>query len=126
MTMRYSLTKHNLNNLIVKLKELDFNKMWKIEIKEGKHTRSVDQNKYLWHIYKILGEYLGYPSEEIHELLTYRYLRETKEVGGEQIIVITRTSTLNTKEFAEYVDQVKFFANEYGCKLPTMEEFNGN
>lgn len=122
MTMRFSLTKHNLNSLIQKLKQLDFTKMWKIEIKEGKHNRSVDQNKYLWHIYRILGDHLGYDPEELHELLTYRYLREEKEIRNEKVIVIARTSTLNTKEFNEYVEQVKFFANQYGCKLPDYEE----
>ena len=122
MTMRFSLTKHNLNSLIQKLKQLDFTKMWKIEIKEGKHNRSVDQNKYLWHIYRILGDHLGYDPEELHELLTYRYLREEKEIRSEKVIVIARTSTLNTKEFNEYVEQVKFFANQYGCKLPDYEE----
>lgn len=120
--MRFSLTKHNLNSLIQKLKQLDFTKMWKIEIKEGKHNRSVDQNKYLWHIYRILGDHLGYDPEELHELLTYRYLREEKEIRNEKVIVIARTSTLNTKEFNEYVEQVKFFANQYGCKLPDYEE----
>jgi predicted metallopeptidase len=120
--MRFSLTKHNLGSLIQKLKELDFTKMWKVEIKEGKHSRSVDQNKYLWHIYRILGDYLGYEPEEIHELLTYRYLREEKEIKNETVIVITRTSTLNTEEFNEYIRQVKFFAYEYGCKLPDMKD----
>lgn len=120
--MRYNLTKHNLNSLIHKLKELDFSKMWKIEIKEGKHNRSVDQNKYLWHLYRILGEHLGYDPEEMHELLTYRYLREEKDIKDEKVIVITRTSTLNTEEFNEYVRQVKFFAYEYGCKLPEMND----
>lgn len=120
--MRYSLTKHNLNSLIQKLKELDYSKMWKVEIKEGKYNRSVDQNKYLWHIYRILGDYLGYEPEEIHELLTYRYLREEKEIKNEKVIVITRTSTLNTKEFNDYIEQVKFFAYEYGCKLPDIKD----
>ena len=120
--MRFSLTKHNLTNLIQKLKELDYSKMWKIEIKEGKHNRSVDQNKYLWHIYRILGDHLGYDPEELHELLTYRYLREEKKIAEETIIVIARTSTLNTKEFNEYIEQVKFFAYEYGCKLPDIKD----
>ena len=120
--MRFSLTKHNLGSLIQKLKELDFTKMWKVEIKEGKHSRSADQNKYLWHLYRILGDYLGYEPEEIHELLTYRYLREEKEIKNETVIVITRTSTLNTEEFNEYIRQVKFFAYEYGCKLPDMKD----
>ena len=120
--MRFSLTKHNLTNLIQKLKELDYSKMWKIEIKEGKHNRSIDQNKYLWHIYRILGDHLGYDPEELHELLTYRYLREEKKIAEETIIVIARTSTLNTKEFNEYIEQVKFFAYEYGCKLPDIKD----
>lgn len=124
--MRFSLTKHNLNSFIDKLRKLDFSKMWKVEVKEGKLTRSVDQNKYLWHIYRILGDYLGYDPEEMHELLTYRYLREEKEVKAEKIIVIARTSTLNTEEFNNYIKQVKFFANTYGCKLPSMEEYSGN
>jgi hypothetical protein len=121
--MRFSLTKHNLGSLIQKLKELDFTKMWKIEIKEGKYNRSVDQNKYLWHIYRILGNHLGYENpEELHELLSYRFLREEKEIQGEKVIVITKTSTLNTEEFNEYIRQVKFFAYEYGCKLPDMKD----
>ena len=120
--MRFSLTKHNLSSLIQKLKELDYSKMWKIEIKEGKHNRSIDQNKYLWHIYRILGNHLGYDPEELHELLTYRYLREEKKIAEETIIVIARTSTLNTKEFNEYIEQVKFFAYQYGCKLPDIKD----
>jgi len=124
--MRYSLTKYNLNSLIEKLHNLDYSKMWRIEIKEGKHTRSVAQNKYLWHIYKILGNYLGYDPEETHELMTYRYLRSEKEVMGEKIITIQRTSTLNTKEFNEYIDHVKAFAKKYGCVLPSIEEYDGN
>jgi len=120
--MRFSLTKHNLSSFIQKLKELDYSKMWRVEVKEGKHSRSVDQNKYLWHIYRILGDHLGYDPEELHELLTYRYLREEKKIAEETIIVIQRTSTLNTKEFNDYIEQVKFFAYQYGCKLPNYEE----
>lgn len=121
--MRFRLTQNNLGSLIQKLRDLDYSKMWKIEIKEGKYNRSVDQNKYLWAIYRILGEHLGYENpEELHELLSYRFLREEKEVRGEKIIVIARTSTLNTEEFNDYIKQVKFFAAEYGCRLPNPED----
>ena len=121
--MRFRLTQNNLGSLIQKLRDLDYSKMWKIEIKEGTYNRSVDQNKYLWAIYRILGEHLGYENpEELHELLSYRYLRSEKEVRGEKIIVITRTSTLNTEEFNDYIKQVKFFAAEYGCRLPNPED----
>lgn len=121
--MRFRLTQNNLGSLIQKLRDLDYSKMWKIEIKEGKHNRSVDQNKYLWAIYRILGDHLGYENpEELHELLSYRFLREEKEVRGEKIIVIARTSTLNTEEFNDYIKQVKFFASEYGCRLPNPED----
>lgn len=121
--MRFILTKNNIGSLVQKLRDLDYSKMWKIEIKEGKYNRSVDQNKYLWVIYRILGEHLGYENpEELHELLSYRFLREEKEINGEKIIVITRTSTLNTEEFNDYIKQVKFFAAEYGCKLPNPED----
>ena len=56
--IKFNLTKTNLPFLINKLKELNFNKIWKVTISESKPLRSLSQNDRYWIILKELGEYL--------------------------------------------------------------------
>lgn len=111
------MTKQNLNNLITKLKELDFSKVYSVKITERKPIRSLSQNDRYWAMLEVLGDYLGYTSEELHELLKFKYLTHQKEIAGQPIQVTRSTADLTTEEFVEYNNNVERFANQYGCQF---------
>lgn len=81
----------------------------KIEIvlRERRAARSDQANRY-YHgvVVSMIGEYLGYDKVECHEVL--------KEKFG-----IKSTTTLNAKEFQEYITKVvRFAASEFGLNIP--------
>jgi hypothetical protein len=115
--IKFNLTKTNLPFLINKLKELNFNKIWKVTISESKPLRSLSQNDRYWIILKELGEYLGYSDIELHELLKWKYLSSQKEIAGQLVTVIKSTSSLTTEEFMEYNNNIERFASNYGFKF---------
>lgn len=115
--IKFNLTKTNLPFLINKLKELNFNKIWKVTISESKPLRSLSQNDRYWIILKELGEYLGYSDIELHELLKWKYLSSQKEIAGQLVTVIKSTSSLTTEEFMEYNNKIERFASDYGFKF---------
>jgi len=108
------LTKSNIDNFINKIKNLDFTKLWRVEVNEYKHNRSIEQNKRLWKLYTALGDYFGYTPEEMHELLKFKFLSEEKEIKNEKVTHIKSTATLNTEEMAEYQKQIQWWASQYG------------
>jgi len=115
--IKFNLTKTNLPFLINKLKELNFNKIWKVTISESKPLRSLSQNDRYWIILKELGKYLGYSDVELHELLKWKYLSSQKEIAGQLVTVIKSTSSLTTEEFMEYNNNIERFASDYGFKF---------
>lgn len=115
--IKFNLTKTNLPFLINKLKELNFNKIWKVTISESKPLRSLSQNDRYWIILKELGEYLGYSDIELHELLKWKYLSSQKKIAGQLVTVIKSTSSLTTEEFMEYNNNIERFASDYGFKF---------
>jgi hypothetical protein len=115
--IKYNLTRANLPNLITKLKELDFNKVWKVQVTERKAIRNLSQNDMYWAILEGLSDHLGYTKEELHDLMKYKFLKYAKEVAGQPVIVVPSTSDLDTAQFAEFIENVLRFANEYGCSF---------
>ena len=59
-------------------------------------------------------------SDELHDLLKFKYLTYTKEIAGQQVTLTRSTTDLTTEEFIEYNNQVERFANQYGCKFNDM------
>ena len=115
--IKYNLTRANLPNLITKLKELDFNKIWKVQVTERKHIRNLSQNDKYWAILEGLSYHLGYTKEELHELMKYKFLKYAKEIAGNPVVVVPSTADLDTGEFAEFIENVLMFAQQYGCSF---------
>ena len=116
--MNFTLGKNNLDGLIIKLKELDKEKLWTIKITPYKSTRSLSQNEYYWRLVTELANYFGLKSKnEMHEVLLYKLLSKEKQIKNLKVTIIGSTTKLNVKEFNEYLDKVKDFAMGYGFKL---------
>jgi uncharacterized protein (DUF2344 family) len=99
--------------LITKIRDLDDNQLWKVVISKHKSMRSLDQNEYYWELITQLANDIGHTKDEMHQLMTFKFLTSKKIVNGEKIFTIKSTSKLNSKEFTEYIDNIKSWAKEY-------------
>jgi transcription-repair coupling factor (superfamily II helicase) len=107
-------TPKNLDNLNRIIANLDPTQKWKIKIELYKFTRSTEQNSRLWKLYTELGQHIGHSPDEVHQLMGYKFLRELITVNGDSVEVIKSTTKLNTKQMAEYQDNIERFATEIG------------
>jgi len=87
----FHLSPQNLPVLIEKLKDFISQGKYPIVIVK-ENTRSEEQHRRLFgHLYKTLANHTGYSTEEIHELMKYKFLREMKEIDGQKIDVVKST-----------------------------------
>ena len=114
MMLRWNLTKENLENLIHKLKELDFSKRWRVTVTDAKLNRSLEQNERLWELYTSLSQHLGIEKDRIHELMGYKFLRYQTEIAGMPVELIKSTTKLTTSEMTEYQHQIEIFGQTMG------------
>lgn len=88
-----------------------------IEITVGvqKKRRSNPQNAYYWAVpVKLLGDYLGYEDDEIHEALKWQFLK----IEGDPPSVRS-TKKLSTTEFNEYIEKIiRWAALEFQVVIP--------
>lgn len=89
------------------------------EIVVFKRDRSSEQNRYLWAVYGYIADYSGYDPEYIHEVMKHKFLLDSSN----KVPVPRSTSSLNTKEFAEYVDSIRNFMAPFGCYIPGADEW---
>jgi hypothetical protein len=110
----FHVTNQNREFLFKKIENLDPTKQWICNITEKKSKRSSDQNSRYWKLLTDFGRYLGYESEEMHEICRYKYLREYVVVGDERMEKLKSTTKLNTQEFTEYMDAIDRWAVSLG------------
>ena len=97
----------------------------KIEIKEIKPTRTINQNSYL-HVCITLyaissGEYLE--DAKYHLKINCPFMHEYQ--NGK--IKTVQTRSLDTKQLTEFIEWIRNYASiNLGCYIPTSEEFIQN
>jgi len=90
-------------------------------VRRKKKHRSNDQNRLWWVYQKMLGDYLGYDKDEMHEICKYKFLKTeiADESTGEVFEYIKSTSKLSTVEFAELIERLyKWSSETFGVVLP--------
>ena len=130
------------------LENLDLSHPWSFDLKPYKKNRSLEQNA-LYHKWKsIIAEELGYTTEELHGIIKDKWvvviLERDDEDFRDQIILARElylagkkdeairlaelmkkrvsTTWLNTKQFAEMMNNLELFASEHGIELPQPPE----
>ena len=95
-----------------------------VVIRQPTSPRTLQQNKYLFGVcYKMIADETGHTPEEIHEVMKSMFLKDYADFNGQKVVIIKSTTSLNTKQFGEYVDKVKrFAAQELGIVIPDAEE----
>jgi len=123
---------YNLKNIYqLKAAEVRFKNLCEqgkqIELKEIKQKRTLDQNA-LFHAWiKVFAECIGELSIEDCKRDVKRTLLGVKQVTnyftGEIMFEDYKTSAMDTKQMAEFMDKFKIWANaEYGCYLPYFND----
>jgi len=109
------------------LKELENDYI--VSVKKQRNTRSNMQNSYYWKcIVQGLAEELGYFPNEMHDALRARFLSEYEmiSINDNQIAInkIGSTTSLNTKSFEEYTEQIRVWAlTDLGIRLMLPNEY---
>ena len=100
-------------------------KEWRVEIKENTKKRSNNANNLYWKWLSIIGDDLGYKPQELHESLKYKFLGTEKRttIFGQEYEVVKSTTSLNTKEFSDYMERVQALALMYDLKLPQPDYY---
>lgn len=108
-------------NALEYLKWINISKPVEVTIKEYIKNRSNSQNN-LYHLWKKpLAEHFGYTEEELHEVLKVRFLGiEEKTVAGQKLVQPISTTSLTTKQMAEYLTKIEILAkaNDIVLKMP--------
>ena len=116
-------TKGVFKRLIEHIKGLDFNKKWKIEIKEYKLTRTLAQNNLLHKWVRIFADECGYSEPTMKEILKKGYLTPIRyEIEGVIHERLPSTAELKVKEFTKFLRDIEILANEYSLILPRPED----
>lgn len=98
---------------------------YRIELKIDRDQRSGRQNKYYWGVVvKLLSDHTGFSRDEMHECLRGMFLKYQKALPNNQIVTVTQSTTdLDTKEFEDYLDEVRRFAiQELDVEIPMPGE----
>lgn len=108
-----------LRNCLGHLSVLPTNKIWDVKIEEHKASRSTQQNRLYWEWMTILGDETGLSKEDMHATFSIRLLGpEVFFVDGKQYVRARSTTSLTTKEFSEYLDQISATAMAMEIRLP--------
>lgn len=78
-----------------------------LTVKKQRKQRSNPQNRYMWGcVYKLVSDYTGYTTEEIHDLFKRKFLAYEKKGRW----FAKSTSSLTTIEFETYLEEIKRFS----------------
>jgi hypothetical protein len=121
--------KYDTSDTIDKNKaKIKFNKLVeegkKIELKELKPPRSLNQNKYLHVCISLFAINFGWTLSEAKTHLKRACNFMVYEKNGEKFLKLTRT--MDSKELTEFIDWLRTYSAQNGCYIPTAEEYHLN
>lgn len=123
-----------LANVLAFLQRLPESKSWRIEIREARRERSLDQNSALWGVaYPPLCAATGYDPDELHDAFCRKFFGSVDVfVMGEKVSRPRRTTTTNEAgerevidraTFARFYDMVQRVGAEIGVDVPSPDPF---
>jgi len=87
-------------------------KGYKILIESITQARSGNQNRYMWYVFKLISDETGQNKDDVHNFYVQKFIGKYKEVFGE-VISTGNTSKLDTKQFEEFMKNVREHAQEF-------------
>jgi hypothetical protein len=98
--------------IVEEIRALDLEKKWVIEVKPWKRNRSLAQNS-LYHLWlNVIYKHTGELEDDLHKDLAYKFLdSKVEERDGKTVVWVRSTTTLNVKEFTEYLNKIEQWAH---------------
>lgn len=117
---------HNKGVLDVVSSDMNLIDGQELLLTEIKETRTLQQNRYLWKVFQIIGDELGYDKDDMKELLL-RELKHTRvtinKKTGEEITSVAYTHNLNKVEFSDLTERIIRWSAEHGINILSPQEF---
>lgn len=92
----------------------------KIELRKIAPKRTVLQNSYLHALFCLWGMHFGYTTDESKQVVKdrfgYTYIKN-------EVKFYVKTSEMDTKELATFIDQFRNWSSSEGCYLPDADEY---
>lgn len=93
---------------------------WKYEIKKATKKRTLPQNAYYRKLIEIIAKDVWDDKDYIHESLRMKFLIDKSR----KLPYVKSTTSLNTQEMTEYIENIKNFVAAFWLILPSAEDFN--
>ena len=96
----------------------------KVEIKEIKRKRSLNQNALWWKWIGIIAKEIGYESEHLANEIKLRTFDPVQAFYNGKIYLIPKSSSkLSTKDFGKLMDATELMARHLNITLPYPEHY---
>lgn len=111
-------SEEDLKKLLIRARKvLSSNQSYRVLFLEADKPRSMAQSKYYWMIInkfcKDTHATAGHDPKEFHEEMKKKFAFQIAEINGSVYETEGSTSTMNTKEFSEFVENVRKFLLEF-------------
>lgn len=99
-------------------------KRYDINIARHRERRTIDQNRLLFLWINCISNETGQDKDDLHIYFKHKFLPPNYiRVLGLQIYITPTTTTLDTKQFTDYLNSIQVFAAaELGITLPNPED----
>jgi hypothetical protein len=113
----------NRNKAVDYLNSL-FDKGKRVKVDVAKEKRSLDQNRLYWLWVACIEQETGNDKNNLHEFFTLEFLPLIQQMVFKKLIYKrTSTTTLDTKQFTEYLNKIQIYCStELGLTLPNPED----
>lgn len=117
-------TINELDEVVKYIKESGFDKPHLIEFKPFKKARSSSQNSLMWLWLRCIKDETGNDVDTLYEYFCEKYLPwSEKEIFGNGVRIVGGTSQLNTKEFDEFLENIRIeMLHEMNISLPNPDD----
>jgi hypothetical protein len=110
---------NNLENALSTIANGEYLLLIKKEVKK----RTLDQNALMWLWFTCIERETGTDKNDVHDYYCMLFLRRTAPINGEDRVIISGTSKLNTEQFTYFLDKIQAdAASEFGIRLPNPED----
>jgi hypothetical protein len=118
---------HSRKYIVEKILEMSEDNLWEVSItKNGsKKSRSADQLSYTWGcVLDVLKKETGICKEDLWELLKMKFNPKVHFLPtGEPVLLGQSTKLLNTKQYEDFLEQVRIWAlTELNITIPLPNE----
>ena len=106
--------------------KLPDNKQYTVKVKTKRHVRSASQNSLYWMWLTCIQDETGNNKNDLHEYFRSEFCNKNRiNLSQKTIEIPVSTTTLDTKQFTEYLNKIQVFAtSELGIILPDPDDAN--